>query len=571
MSFTYENQGTNTFLVYTLAENEVIDSMSLGMLTNNKIEGLAGASFMQIDTDKFIKYNVSAKISVSQFFTGTVNKARLLGVFSGIVNAMLVAEDYMIDVGAILLDKDYIFADVSTFDTVMICLPIVGRHQSNQEVGAFFKNILFSTQFDQTENCDYVARLINYLNSNPIFSLADFKKILDEIREPGRTQMAQQSGPSQSVTPQMSPSQPVIQEAFVQQPSVQQPEATQNVQPVIPQPQVVNSSNNTNAQPTIQKPQMAVPQPAAPAGKNMAPPPMMIPGKAAAQAEPTAPQSDENSMSLFYLLQHYNKENAATYKAQKADKKTKADANPAKKDKSAKKEKAAKKGNMEAPAFAIPGGPTPPPMQMQKKAQNVPPAQNPQMNVPSVPQNAVHEVSQQQSQTVSQPQQAQPQQVQPQLSQPQIHPQMQVQPQTQQAYSTPSGFTGQTMNFGETTVLNAPKYGETTVLSDFNMNNAPSCPYLIRKKTGERVNIDKPVFRIGKEKSYVDYFIGDNSAISRSHANIVTKNGDYYIVDTNSTNHTYINNALLQSNVEVKLEEGISIKLANEEFEFKLH
>ena len=87
----------------------------------------------------------------------------------------------------------------------------------------------------------------------------------------------------------------------------------------------------------------------------------------------------------------------------------------------------------------------------------------------------------------------------------------------------------------------------------------------------EKININKPVFRIGKEKSYVDYFIADNTAISRSHANIIEKDGAYFVVDTNSTNHTYVNEAMIQSNVEVKLEHGSMVRLANENFEFRLY
>ena len=37
------------------------------------------------------------------------------------------------------------------------------------------------------------------------------------------------------------------------------------------------------------------------------------------------------------------------------------------------------------------------------------------------------------------------------------------------------------------------------------------------------------------------YFIGDNTAVSRSHANIITREGRCFILDTNSTNHTYVN------------------------------
>ena len=47
--FTYENQGANTYLVYALADNERLDSVSLGMITNNKISGLASTMFMQMN------------------------------------------------------------------------------------------------------------------------------------------------------------------------------------------------------------------------------------------------------------------------------------------------------------------------------------------------------------------------------------------------------------------------------------------------------------------------------------------------------------------------------------------
>ena len=83
--------------------------------------------------------------------------------------------------------------------------------------------------------------------------------------------------------------------------------------------------------------------------------------------------------------------------------------------------------------------------------------------------------------------------------------------------------------------------------------------------------MNKPVFRIGKEKSYVDYCIADNKAISRSHANVIFKNGKYYVVDTNSTNHTYVNGKILPSNMEMEIAHGMKIRLADEEFEFHLY
>ena len=95
-------------------------------------------------------------------------------------------------------------------------------------------------------------------------------------------------------------------------------------------------------------------------------------------------------------------------------------------------------------------------------------------------------------------------------------------------------------------------------------------PKLFRVQTRETVAVDKPVFRIGKEKSYVDYFVANNSAVSRSHADIVTRNGRYFVVDLNSLNKTYINDRMITPQRETEIFDRDRLRLGNEEFIFQL-
>lgn len=95
-------------------------------------------------------------------------------------------------------------------------------------------------------------------------------------------------------------------------------------------------------------------------------------------------------------------------------------------------------------------------------------------------------------------------------------------------------------------------------------------PYLIRKSSFDRTDINKPVFRIGKERSYVDYFVANNNAVSRIHADIITKNNSFFVKDENSTNGTYVNGNRLSPNEEVQVFDGDIITFANEEFEFHI-
>lgn len=139
MSFTYENQAANTFLVYQLQNDEKIDTLSLGMLSNNKIKGIAPTVFMQMDDNRFLKYNITAKVSLKQFLEGSVTKKRLLGTFSSICSAVISSDEYMIDPSNLVIEPDYIFADVTTCEAVVICLPIIQEKKSLPDMGAFFK------------------------------------------------------------------------------------------------------------------------------------------------------------------------------------------------------------------------------------------------------------------------------------------------------------------------------------------------------------------------------------------------------------------------------------------------
>jgi len=118
---------------------------------------------------------------------------------------------------------------------------------------------------------------------------------------------------------------------------------------------------------------------------------------------------------------------------------------------------------------------------------------------------------------------------------------------------------------GETSVLDAGA-GETTVLGG---GQGQSSACLIRRKNGERININGNPFYIGKERSKVNYCISDNTSISRVHSSVVRKGGEFFIIDQDSTNATYVNGNKIAPGHETMLKNGDSVKLSDETFEFK--
>ncbi len=504
-NFSYENQGANTFLVYSVGEENGVDPVSLGMLTNNKIPGMAKVLFMQMDKSKIIKYNISAKVNLKQFFSGIVNKAKLLSVFTGIVETVLSAEDYMIDIKTIIMDSEYIFIDTRTGELSLICVPVNDSNEIYKNPIDLFKTIMFSTSFDQTENCDYVAKLINYVNSTQNFSFANFRMLVDSLR----------TGTHSSVP--SAPAQVHVQE----QKTVVQPVVNVTPTPVVAPQQPVQRS------------------------QSVVTPAMEVPQKKVEVPSVEQSQSDEKEITMFQLLMHYSKENAEKYKAQKSSKQSA----PAEKSKS----------SIMGSLFTVPGKTSPaktenkPQSQAVKSAGFEIPGQTPS---PIATAPVVQKTAQETASKTAQ--QDKPSAI-----------------SSMPVYQTQAAPKEQSMNFGETTVLGGGVFGETTLLSETTVLGQQQKPrvnaYLVRYRNKEKIIINKPVFRIGKERSYVDYFIGDNTTISRSHANIINRDDEFYIVDTNSTNHTYVDGLMLQSNVETKLTNGCKIRLANEDFEFKVY
>lgn len=469
MNYQYENQGSSIYLVAELPLETEVDTMTLGMITNNTIPGVARAVYTQQDTARYVKFNVTARISLKQLLEGAINRHRLAGVFLGICNALQNADDYMLDRSSFLYDVDKIFVNVSTLEVSMICVPVVQLIQQTTDVAMLFKSIMFSAQFDTTENTDYVGKIINSLNNPAGFLLEEFRVMLEEMER-------------EEVNP-------------VQKQEKAEPFAERQTP--------------TSAQSAIAVQNAALPQGAAPA-RNAVPLQNVAVNPGAAPGEPPVPVPQGKEKKGFGLF------------GGKASKESK----PEKKAGNKHGKKAQPMAHM-----AIPG------------AQQTIPRAMPQTPPPPGPQPSFAQTP---------PTAAPPQVVPPQT----VAPRQNSQPMP--------------VHFGETMVLDGGAViGETTVLG---INPAPVAqPYLIRIRTDEHIPLTKPIFRVGKEKNYVDYFVSDNSAVSRSHANFVLRDGKVYVIDTNSTNHTFVDNRQIESNRESELVHGTRIRLADEEFEFRAY
>lgn len=398
--FTIENQGIQTFLVYYLKEEELIDEVCYDMVHGNQISGMLPMFFSTSDGKRMLKYNISSRISLEDFFHGVVNRNGFLSVFSAVVNTLVTCDEYTLDINYFILDSQHIFVNIGNREAELLYIPVIHRKEPVDLI-FFFKNIVFQTQFDPSENAGYVVEIIKYLEDTDRFSIQGLKKKVDEI---------------------IKENEPGLQ---------------------------VFKAGRAKVKPFHYE-YAAQPEPA--------------------QANWQGADS-KNVVETSVLF------------SQVSNEEEKQSLNPEKKKRKIKDIFTNRKGKKSSVDITE--------LWIQQEAEAV-------------------------------------------LA------------EADMAQNTSSEDT-----------LDEKKVFEVSA-------------YIVREKTQEHVKLDKKILKIGKERSFVDYCIMDNPTISRSHANIVAENGEYYIMDMNSKNHTFVNGRMIHSGDRVKLIHGSKIRLSDEEFQFYL-
>ncbi|MBX7103396.1 MAG: SpoIIE family protein phosphatase [Gemmataceae bacterium] len=78
------------------------------------------------------------------------------------------------------------------------------------------------------------------------------------------------------------------------------------------------------------------------------------------------------------------------------------------------------------------------------------------------------------------------------------------------------------------------------------------------QNAGTRIPLDKPVLTIGREAKDCDLVV-PNQAVSRVHAQIIQVNGQYFLEDLKSRNHTFLNNKQIEARQPLRDNDRIKI------------
>jgi hypothetical protein len=585
---TYQSSGGGSYLCFDVLEDVQLDERTLNAQLANDVPGLAKLSRLDKFGAEQLRFNVTSRIPLSQFLAVPVPEETLVSVVRGIVSCWQSLRRFQIQPNCVVLNPDYVFVSVAEQRSELICLPIVRANRL--DLLAFLRDILGRAVLRTGAGYQLYGQLMSLLNQ-PDATVEQVAAVVGASDGAGRHRAAPVSPPAPEPAPPAgsagpgSPppgataaapgsswaAPPPAASAPAPAPAWQSVPSSPAKQPATPPPA-----------PTGRPAQGADPGFAVPGGPAFQQPPS---GKKRGIAVPpvaAAPPSGEKQVSAMRGM-FGSKADTEAWRRQKAAKKAGQGAVPegtaptpaaggltapgapappagekhvsamrgmfgSKADTEAwRRQKAAKKAGQTPPPGPPPGGgpgaaPTGPP------PYPPPPPQAPPAGPPTGPQPYP-------------PPPGDPRSPAPAASPPP--------PGSPQPSGAGTDFGG-TVDFSQFHGQLPGQVQGTTLIGLGAPAEAPAKGRIvINRRTGRQAVIEKAEFSFGRDPSWADFAVEDNSNVSAAHAIIRCVDGQYYLMDTNSTNHVTLNGQRIPPNRDISLSPGSVFTLGDEEFEFR--
>ena len=537
LEFNYESNASGNFLVISIDASKDLHQYQVGILTNNPHKNILPLDIRQKDEKHNLYYNITSKLSLSQYLKhNKINKNSFITVFSGITKTILSSKNYLFSENSFLLMEDYIYVNPNNLEVALAYLPFNVGDQLNINfiLKEFTKNfIINSANIDESSNDNFIKRVINLLKLDN-FNVLEFEKLLnelDQIKVPKAEHKIPNESSRQS-SEQVTHSSPAPSNV---QNNKSSPFSKSFNKPDMP----INRPTNkpTNIPTNIPTKKGSINIPSTPKSTSLKKQKTKNSPNASSNNQ-LAPKYKTNIVVLGIILQSIIVIGSVLLLTSSAldflgnDMTT----------------------NIIAVVILV-GALS---LLLWKNILN--------------PKNITEDISIKKPAPGNFPSKITKKKINTNKKQKVNTNKKEIISFSQDKNSSienipPNMFAFSLKNSDHTTLLSPNDLYETTLLSP----QEASPPYLQSNRDGvlEKIKITKPEFLIGRLRDQVDY-ISQNKAIGKVHAEIIIKDGKYFLKDLNSRNGTYVNDKRLNSNIEYEIKNNDVIVFANSKYVFKV-
>lgn len=539
VSFKVRNIGSEKYLSYILNDDCEFDEELLDYLEENKIPELIDIIYEEDDENDYLTYNVTGRTTVDALLSNTVNAEKILGIVRGVASGIVNLRDLGIPASYVILHKGFTYVNPVTYDVGMLCVPVEADANINAEFRTFVKDILTSVKYDDSEDCNYVARLLNLLNTDK-FTVRNFYSQLTELMESAGMQVEEKF---LDIDGDISVSQSTVDTS---------PDTSMDDLPEYKDVSFGEDDGSEEEDDTVADVDSLF--------KDLT-------FDDSEKQEEGKSVSDGIDMSVFDDsvfddLETENVDDDSDYtEALTSDVEVPEPQEP--KTQSSLTEVAQTTDGVMEVELERQEEQIPVLISTDEVMDNPPVVKNIKINRAKIIQKAVVDAEESRIDNPTE-----------QITAPQymngeaVEPETNMDPVTSKVETEEKKGTGSTVEL--TGGMNVVKDSDSEAAAAVSKGVPKAMPYIVRVNTGERVMINKAVFKIGKAGRGVDYHVGGNGAISKVHIIIYQREDGCYLKDNKTTNGTYLNGQRLDDNGEMKLSNDAMISIGGEDFIFKL-
>lgn len=177
VSFRVRDFDKEKFLTFNIDNDASLDEEILDFLEDEEPKEIVPVIFEEGEEFDTFSYNITDKIRLNELSGQEINAEMVLKVLHGLVLALIDMAEYRIPLSYLVLNRNYIYVD-SDYKVDFICIPLE-EMQEDVDINVFLRNFLASLRFDSSENGDYVAKILSYVNNPAIFNLRNFVALIE--------------------------------------------------------------------------------------------------------------------------------------------------------------------------------------------------------------------------------------------------------------------------------------------------------------------------------------------------------------------------------------------------------
>ena len=590
ISFRVRNFDKEQFLTFNIDNNAELDEELLDYLEEEEPEGIVPVIFEEGEEFDTFSYDITDKIHLNELSNQEINAEMVLKVLRGLVLSMMNMSEYRIPLSYLVLNRRYIYID-SEYKVEFVCIPLEDMKEE-VDLTHFLRSFLASLRFDPLENGDYVAKLLTYINNRSMFNLHNLLELVEEWMDNLGIEIP--DGESNEIYGEYTEiyDEPEKEETVEETDEETVGEATENYdgypknetieeEPVSENAEVIEQDTieetaglafGDETAESTEEPYAETVQDTYEADRSS-----IWESEKSAYDEPIVAESvvDEPEETV---AEKFAADESGTVDEQAEDDVSE-EAEPAE----INEKKKGRTKNKEVPKVVVLDDELDAFLSAKEAEDNASGGikfkKNIKINRASIVQNTKDELKAHEAEAASENEAEaeadkdieEPEKKEPDKKEPAKRRGRLRRNKSEAEADVDSKESGDSEGDEVSDNENAEdKKDSDNRAAKPAANPIPKVnPYLIRVNTDERIMINKQTFKIGKAGMGVDYTISGNAAISRLHAIITGKDGEYFIKDNKSTNHTFVNGKIVNEGESEKLTNNCKIVFGDEEFIFK--